>query len=65
MTTNEEDEFMEQMMAKHNTSMTAAREATQVLEGVSHGMQGYVGCKGNLTTLRRILHLDLAKENPK
>jgi hypothetical protein len=22
-------------------------------------------CKGNLTTLRRILHLDLAKGNPK
>jgi hypothetical protein len=22
-------------------------------------------CKGNLTILRRILHLDLAKENPK
>jgi hypothetical protein len=25
---------------------------------------GY-NCKGNLTTLRRILHLDLAKGNPK
>jgi hypothetical protein len=23
------------------------------------------GCKGNLTILRRILHLDLAKANPK
>jgi hypothetical protein len=27
--------------------------------------QSLPGCKGNLTVLRRILHLDLAKGNPK
>jgi hypothetical protein len=33
MTTDKEDEFMEQMIAKHDAWMTVAREATQVLEG--------------------------------
>jgi hypothetical protein len=32
MTTDEEDEFMEHMMAKCDTSTMAAREATQALE---------------------------------
>jgi hypothetical protein len=33
MTTDEQDVFVEQMMAKHDALMTAAREATQALEG--------------------------------
>jgi hypothetical protein len=33
MTTDEEDEFMEQMMAKQNMLTMAARKATQVSEG--------------------------------
>jgi hypothetical protein len=28
-------------------------------------LEGHDECKGNLTVLRRILYLDLAKENPK
>jgi hypothetical protein len=33
MTTDKEDEFVEQMMARCDKSMMAAREASQVLEG--------------------------------
>jgi hypothetical protein len=33
--------------------------------GGGQGWLGCGGCKGNLTILRRILHLDLAKGNPK
>jgi hypothetical protein len=34
-------------------------------EGVGIAARVVGVCKGNLTTLRRILHLDLAKGNPK
>jgi hypothetical protein len=33
MTTNEDNEFIEQMMVKCDVLMTVEREATQVLEG--------------------------------
>jgi hypothetical protein len=33
MTTDKEDEFVEQMMVRCGISMIAAREASQVLEG--------------------------------
>jgi hypothetical protein len=41
-------------------------EAAEVKEANKAKLQEVRGwCKGNLTILRRILHLDLAKRNPK
>jgi hypothetical protein len=38
----------------------------KVLEGLNCHQKDFAGiCKGNLTDLRRILHLSLAKGNPK
>jgi hypothetical protein len=54
MMLDEQDKFIQHIMANRDAEMVAVAESTTS-----------ACCKGNLTNLRRELHLSLAKGNPK
>jgi hypothetical protein len=76
MTLDEQDKFIQHVMANCDTAMAATAELT-THTGTSTGTlvereannSDFVrssrdhNCKGNLTILRRVLHSDLAKGN--
>jgi hypothetical protein len=78
LTIDEEDNMVEHILANWNAAMAATAASTHLSEGtiIKHEVSeedfvwssGWIVCpccKGNLTILRRILHLDLAKGKPK
>jgi hypothetical protein len=54
------DIFLTAVLNQLNPMLYPMRLAEMTIQGIT-----IPACKGNLTTLRRILHLDLAKGNPK
>jgi hypothetical protein len=73
MTLDKEDGFVQWIMATCDAAMAAAAASTTqtdtsegtLVEREVNDSDFIRSCKGNLTDLRRILHLSLAKGNPK
>jgi hypothetical protein len=65
--THEDDHPMHGMSSEEGNSgrTLIATQHDKAVELVQEHDNGLTFCKGNLTDLRRILHLSLAKGNPK